>query len=673
MSNPNDNFHTRTVSSLENCNFFIDEYQRGYKWTAQQVLDLLNDINNFDKNKEAFYCLQPLAVKELCDETKKEHFETEALNGYEVIDGQQRLTTIYLILKVLNHEHYHIKYQTREKSAVFLKTINEKVGDLAVPYDDRDKRYDQVIKSLNKSILEQWKASFHKKEFDNIDNYHFFSAYLSIKAWFSNKSADFKRTFLNKLLNDTHFIWYLDDREEDAKKVFRNLNSGKIGLTNAELIKALFINNLQNANKEIQELHQNTFANEWDQIEQTLQDDDFWFFINNSTDSNKYQTRIDFLFDIVTQKPAQEKDKLYTYRFYDEDPQKLDWRLVKSHYLKLREWYNNRLWYHLIGYMIDREFTTIQHLVKLSGMNNNGKGISKTQFEQELYGLIRKKFTSSNKRRAISHNIDDITFEEDYQEVKNILLLFNIEQYQRNVTGFRFPFKAFKHTPWTIEHIHAQNADDIEIINELKVWIKDVSFIKDEIEKKIEDLNKVAKALEKQKEISDKEAKYLLNIKDQLSTLEEKIKTYNKEIEPSLLKLSDGLDKLQDSELISGDQRQILNELKPYTKEFLDVHKLGNLALLDGPTNSGLGKRTFAKKRDYILSVDSQPWETKDTDEDVIKRPYIPPATVQVFLKYYTKEVEKLNSWGYQDRSNYLEVIRETLKPYFEEKEEWNA
>ena len=44
-------------------NFFIPGYQRGYRWTEQQVKDLLNDINEFEPENVSWYCLQPLVTK----------------------------------------------------------------------------------------------------------------------------------------------------------------------------------------------------------------------------------------------------------------------------------------------------------------------------------------------------------------------------------------------------------------------------------------------------------------------------------------------------------------------------------------------------------------------------------------------------------------------------------
>ena len=81
MASDNIQLEERLVGQIEG-EFYVPSYQRGYRWDETQVTALLNDVY---KNGENPYCLQPIVVR-------------KGDNGrYELIDGQQRLTTLYII------------------------------------------------------------------------------------------------------------------------------------------------------------------------------------------------------------------------------------------------------------------------------------------------------------------------------------------------------------------------------------------------------------------------------------------------------------------------------------------------------------------------------------------------------------------------------------------------
>lgn len=111
----------KSVEDLLSKHFVVEDYQRGYKWTKEQVQQLLDDIAEYNPSDDGFYCLQPVVVKRLKQDDKLK---------WELIDGQQRLTTIFLILQYLEHESsYEIDYRTRKSSGEFLK--KDKLKDVA--------------------------------------------------------------------------------------------------------------------------------------------------------------------------------------------------------------------------------------------------------------------------------------------------------------------------------------------------------------------------------------------------------------------------------------------------------------------------------------------------------------------------------------------------------------
>ena len=191
----------KSINELENYKFFIPSYQRGYRWRGtKEVKELLADIWDFAnmRQRDSFYCLQPIVVKQ---NDKK----------FIVIDGQQRLTTIFLIVKFLeNKDLFTLEYQTRLNSAEFLKNI--------------DKKY--------------------KEQQSNIDFFHFTNAYEAIIDFFEDKWTSDRTKFADILLNYCKVLWY--EAQEKENDVFIRLNIGKIPLLEAENIKALFLSKNEN-------------------------------------------------------------------------------------------------------------------------------------------------------------------------------------------------------------------------------------------------------------------------------------------------------------------------------------------------------------------------------------------------------------------------------------------
>lgn len=249
--------------------FFVPSYQRGYRWTQIEVKRLLDDIyTNGDKP----YCLQPVVVK-------------NDGNSYELIDGQQRLTTLFLIYKYmadcsggfLGQPKFTLVYETRKSSEAFLS---------------------------NEGRLDTTKKD------ENIDYFHICTAYEVIKNWFEQRDKRSVITDFNKYL-DAHVsvVWYEVGRKEDANALFRRLNIGKIPLTSSDLIKAIFMQDESVNRKEIALL--------WDAMETELQEESFWLFL---TDKNKrgYNTHLDLVLDLMAGNTYNSSDEYATFIYFSE-------------------------------------------------------------------------------------------------------------------------------------------------------------------------------------------------------------------------------------------------------------------------------------------------------------------------------------------------------------------
>lgn len=397
----------RTVNQLRTMDFFIPSYQRGYRWSKKEIVDLLNDINEFspkeinDTEEKTWYCLQPIVVKEKSD------------NTYEVIDGQQRLTTIYLILYYFNQrvieedreEIFSIDYETRQSSHEFLQDLK------------RD--------SINS---------------DNIDFYYISEAYSTINNWFKNEELD-KNSFQSKFKFSTKVIWY-ESKEDDSISIFTRINIGKIPLTNSELIKALFLNssNFEKDKFDKVRLKQLEISNEWDRIEQELQNDMFWYFLKGD---DKKTNRIELIFDLMNNE-VDETDNYSTFRFFSKkfkkkskDVIETNWLEVKSYFQRFEEWFRERELYHKIGFLLN-EGDSIEKFI------NASKAQTKTDFRNYLNEEIKTKL------KGVS--LEELQYGD--KKVKRVLLLYNIQTMLNNERDNSFfPFDLYKKGNWDIEHI----------------------------------------------------------------------------------------------------------------------------------------------------------------------------------------------------------------------------
>ncbi len=422
----------KTINELQEFDFFIPKYQRGYRWSVNEIEDLLKDIADFkpkevqNSDNKTWYCLQPIVVKKISD------------NNYEVIDGQQRLTSIYILLFYLNQYYaedfrmklYELDYETRPTSTDFLKTIHQ------------------------------------EENYDNIDYFYMKRAYEAIKSWFMSKGNDFNRNdFESNFKFNTKVIWY-ESQEEDSVALFTRINIGKIPLTNSELIKALFLNSSNfSFHDEKLKLRQLEIASEWDAIEQALQRDKFWYFL---TANKKAINRIEFIFELMNTE-IDKDDKYSTFRFFSNKFQRHSkkeieevWGDIKKRFQRFNEWFDNRTLFHKIGYLISVDFIDIKELYEKSSE------MSKSEFLDYLDSLIKR-------------SVEDIFIDElqyfDKDNVRKVLLLYNIVTMLNNdKDNSYFPFEYFKNGQWDIEHITSikNNMPDknrFEWISDAKIFI----------------------------------------------------------------------------------------------------------------------------------------------------------------------------------------------------------
>lgn len=576
----------RPVGALINTEtrFFIPDYQRGYRWEDAQVNALLNDLAQFEREFErgdqtAFYCLQPLVV------VKRD-------NDWEVVDGQQRLTTLFLILKHLNNGNppYFIQYQ----------------------------RHPEHIDGLD-GLLARHSGSENAGGFLSPDLYYLQQARVIIANWTKQNPESLQKILHSVKGCCAKFIWYEVDRQA-AIKTFSNLNAGKIQLTDAELIRALFLRK-----NELPEAERQRIALRWDQIERRLQDPEFWAFLSKDKTT---ENRIGLLFALTADRTRSGKGNhasrnVFTHVFERagaSDGLTGVWKDIEEDFAKLEEWYSADHLFHLVGLLI-MQGETLRNI--LDAERDCAK---RSHFQNELKRRVfRRIFGKDTRFDQLEGRIADATYGNSKQ-TREILLCLNIatlhspkssaNDYLQRV---RLSFDGYKSRSWDIEHIRATASAESETVEQLEFSLRAIEAYwqspdRTSTESRSSDIDAILKSLRK----IDGETKT-----ERKTRLQDLYETLCKKLEGS------------DADLGASDG-------------------LMNLTLLPAETNRRIGAHPFPVKRAEILKRDSQ-------------GVYLLPCTRLVFTKSITPEPASLIYWNPSDADNYLDFIKTTLGQFFAE------
>ena len=575
----------RADSDGEARQFFIPAYQRGFRWSPLQVQQLLDDIQEFTQRRnpqpDEFYCLQPLVIK-----TRPE------TGDFEVVDGQQRLTTLLLILRHFNERLaekfrqtlFNLKYETRSELDAFLDN----------PDEDAAGR--------------------------NIDFYHLYHAISTIEAWFSERDSEVEK-IKDALLNQTKVIWFELVVADNPVEAFTRLNVGKIPLTNDELIRALFLRRTAGSDDTEATSTQLQIAYEWDQVEKSLQSDAFWYFLSNEPGAD--QSRIGFLFDLVAQEegliPGSEHDAYAVFYAFNRKLKKAnttpegEWRRIKQRFLMLQEWFENRVLYHMVGFLVSQG-------VSISDIRTIAENCTKSVFESGIRKQIFKHTMGEDMpgpheresiRECVANRLEELSYlsSSGQREIRAVLLLFNLATIlQSRRSNLRFQFDSFKRERWDIEHIRSVTDDRPERHHDRRRWFENAfGYLKSQgVETQLQD-----------------------NIQE-------------------FLKLSQG-------DAANALFERLYPRVLDYFHEAYDgdaEHGISNLTLLDESTNRGYKNAVFAVKRQRLLELDQAGI-------------FVPLCTRNVFLKCYSPQVDNLMFWSEADRNGYVSTITDVLVDFF--------
>ena len=594
--------------------FFIPYYQRGYRWRKFQVENLLSDLVEFTSNKnnmDKYYSLQPLVVVKKNDK-------------WSVIDGQQRLTTIYLLARKLMPESplFEIEYESRREISNYLKGISK---------DSEEK---------------------------NIEQFFLHQAFLAISDWIDNCNPQ-QRLILTASLQsclDTgfwrlQFIWYdISDQcqtDNDEIDLFNRMNKGHLSLTSAELIKAGFCEEIRYRKTEFNssnEYEMQRFFREWNEMENQFQDDSFWSFIyNEKRAEKKYETRIEYLFDLLiacqsaqpdntdnTHSALCSPDDAYmTFHNYEEHKKREKkknelWNErdeLWGFYQTLLSWYHDRQFYHLIGFLIQtgESLSAIKLIIEKPENTSRLKMIAalRERIFQKIVGQCSD-FRDYLKGLRFDNN-------NDKEKIRNILLLFNIEYLLQNESSHqRFQFDSYQNLNWDLEHICSRT--NIPGDKDRKSWAENVLRYMLKMPLLIPG-GRHKKGSKDAVVVSIKET--IENNNDFFYVDEPEKMEEEKELRKDLLRYFETENNTEDAFI------KLYNRTRDFFNEPSNIPEddLTNLTLLDAETNRGYGNSPFVVKRQYIIEKEKASL-------------FIPPCTRDVFMKTFSRDARHLLYWN---------------------------
>lgn len=326
---------------------------------------------------------------------------------------------------------------------------------------------------------------------------------------------------------------------------------------------------------------------------------------NNAQQEQQHGPRIGLLLDTLASKPVKGARRYHTFdalqprtttnslAFWDE---------VVALHAQILGWFETPRLYNKIGFLTacGTPMGNIQRLAQ---------GQNKSAFDD----LLTTRIQQTLEVRAEELEDDGLSYEDSkrgYPKLQQLLLLFNVQ-----ICRERFPFDKYIRQDWTLEHIHAQNAQSLTRADQWATWLAE-----------------------------HRQALDAITTQDNQATIESLCQDIDQAL-PDTHTLRFG-------ERFAALAARIQTALHPQGEAQGVDHSIANLALLSHGANAALSNAVFEVKRQKVGEMDKA-------------GKYIPAATRNVFLKYYTNAKSlQPHFWGEADKTAYLQEIQRQLKPY---------
>lgn len=575
--------------------YYIAPYQRGYKWASKHPNDavclLMKDLFNAAENPTGEYYLQFITTK---------YSKVNDNNVLEVIDGQQRLTTLTILLSVLASKKGDS--QSAISNNLLSYEIRPKVTDFFINH---------IYKNIESILSKNWDEFISEfPDNDEQDIYYLFNASKKISELIdlNNTKPNSIKEFEKYVLDNVKIILNNIERNVNCEEMFSNLNGNKVELTSSELIKGLILTNTARERsdserrisyKEIIEIRA-VMGRQWDELSHWANREDIksFFFYNSDNVLDELLLLLALNDNFSPSVDRSDKNEVFnhfqtqikkgnktTTKYFDD---------LKKLKLVLNEWFNDDDIYNALGYLFftkkKTEKITIRNFLNLLEQN-------KTQIRNKL---------KTNTAKLLNIEVDQLEYGMTNNEIYNLLLALSVFG-----DGSRFNFSAFNgQGNWSLEHIFPQNPEELPE----ELGVKDVEFIKSLGGNKLEKYEKIKDRLKEFEETMDTAAVYA----------ELKIKLKDKTCK------------------LTHHERIILYRLIKTDK----LHSIGNMALLTKSDNISNRNGMFDKKRFNIA-------------KRVSKGSFVPKHTYDVFSKLISENMTpELTVWTETDIQKHEEWIR---------------
>ena len=587
--------------------YWIPSYQRGYKWgseTNQPVERLLSDLKRAWKGNAKEYLLQAITVKKVSGGGNGEVLE--------VIDGQQRLTTLFILLRTLNHLlsdpdnpniaegklHYAIRHEDQN--------LDDLVGSTIEATEDSDDF--STLKEKQEVELELHQDGYYLK-CAVLRGFVGLQAHSSSEFFQKEEQLASFRAFL---LGDVKLMVNAVEPHISGEVIFGNLNTNRVVLTETELIKGLLLTRVARepvARRSLQ--YRETLelriqlGRKWDELHHWANAPEM-----RSLYFPAYKDGITGLLEMVARQMREpfhaptggqmDKHPLFEY-FLGKHPIEPVFRLLSNTHARLQDWYADEETYHWLGYSLMglKHSERISFLVDCLNCKTNSEFLA--GLRQQRSSLLRgqkQPFGEGGGTGDGEVDLDELRYGEDNGQIISILLALSIFQEER---GGRFDFRAYQDESWSLEHIFPQSP-----------------------------FGKGAK-------LSTSQRKAALDV-------------LTRNEGETLAKATAG--EIARHGKLGGDDE--LTQINNLLEAEPLLHQIGNLCLLSSRDNSAMGCGMLDEKRKVIR-------------QRIAQGSFVPRHTYEVFSKMIVEGAGNLDVWSRSDIQKHQEVIKGRLDALMEE------